>query len=87
MKYSLTEKMVIFEDFCNSPDEALFPLEKVKAILSCCEPLLDFNRCLITGIEYFKVGNHYLYRKSAILNWINKNKAKKKLQKKHNEKI
>lgn len=70
MSMSKPSRLHLLNEFESAPNSALFNQNTVAAILNCSTQLLERNRWAGTGVPYIKIGRKVLYRKSEVLDFL-----------------
>lgn len=70
-----TPTLQIIDDFWRSPDEALFDQKVLAIVLGLSEKWFERRRWQGDGIKFLKLASRIKYRKSDVLEWLNKQNA------------
>lgn len=68
-------RLQLINEFEAAPNAALFNQITLAAILNCSKQLLERNRWAGEGVPYIKIGRRVLYRKTDIINFLQKQKV------------
>ncbi|MDD2760032.1 MAG: hypothetical protein PHH11_07035 [Methylomonas sp.] len=70
------DRIELLSDFEKAPDTALFSQKTIAAVRDCSTATLERDRWAGTGIPFVKFGHSVKYRKSDVMNWLNKHVAR-----------
>lgn len=68
-------RLHFLNEFESAPYSSLFNQQTIAAVLSCSTQLLERNRWAGSGVPYLKIGHKVLYRKSDVLDFLQKQKV------------
>ncbi|KTD37590.1 hypothetical protein Lmor_0453 [Legionella moravica] len=67
-------RLHLLNEFESAPHSAFFNQQTIAAVLSCSTQLLERNRWSGGGVPYLKIGRNVLYRKSDVVNFLQRQK-------------
>ncbi|AMV13833.1 helix-turn-helix domain-containing protein [Legionella pneumophila serogroup 1] len=70
MSINTPSRLHLLNEFESAPNSALFNQNTIAAVLNCSTQLLERNRWAGTGVPYIKMGRKVLYRKSEVLDFL-----------------
>lgn len=70
MSLNKPSRLQLLNEFESAPNSTLFNQNTLAAVLNCSTQLLERNRWAGTGLPYIKIGRKVLYRKSEVLDFL-----------------
>ena len=70
MSINTPSRLHLLNEFESAPNSALFNQNTIAAVLNCSTQLLERNRWAGTDVPYIKMGRKVLYRKSEVLDFL-----------------
>lgn len=70
MSINTPSRLHLLNEFESAPNSTLFNQNTIAAVLNCSVQLLERNRWAGTGVPYIKMGRKVLYRKSEVLDFL-----------------
>lgn len=71
-KTEISSRTYLLNQFVSSPDDTFFNQLVIAAVRDCSIATMERDRWAGTGVPFYKIGRSVKYKKSDVLDWLNK---------------